>query len=620
MSLSALEQLRHEAALTRSSASVAPASRSPSWLRRGARWLDWFIPATVRQEAREELFRARVSVGVAWLAFVLFVSLAAIRASDGKWTTMGINLGQAATLVGFALALRKFGRLRVLILASITTIYVSLVAVVLVSAGAGFTLPGVGMAIMPLCATLLSGVSAGAVWAAFSCAANAALGVLAATGHIPYKRPIEGLLPEHLTLFVLTLLMYFIAMLYEFRKAESLEQVEALERERHAADAKSKLVEAERLAALGQIAAMAAHEINNPLSYVMNSLEHVQAWLGKAAPPEPVLEAVQDTLDGVHRIRRIVDDLRDYACPNEETAVADVHRAIVTALKTAEGHTRPRARVTTALDDVPPVFANHGRLVQVILNFVVNAAQAIPEGRAAMNEIAVRAFERADGKVCVEVSDTGPGIRDSIIDHVREPFFTTKSRGEGSGLGLALSDHILQRCGGSLEIQSSSRGAVVRAILVAAPRTSVSPQFAVSRAPSSVPPATRGLRILVIDDEPLVARSIGRRLKEHDMTVALSGAEALALLDGGGAFDAILCDVMMPELTGMDVYDLIRERHPQMLEKIIFMTGGMFTERAARFRASVENTFLSKPLDVRQIRQAMEGTSAGPVPIAGILR
>lgn len=587
------------------------ASRPPTWLRRGARWLDFFIPERVRKESQEQLFRARISVGVAWLTFALFLSLAAIRASNGKWTLMGINLGQATVLAAFAFALRKFGRLRPLIHASITAIYLSLIVIALVSAGAGFTLPGVALALMPLCATLLSGSYAGAVWTAFSCAANAALALLAATGRIPYHKPSEGLFPEHLTLFMLTLLMYFIATLYEFRKAESLEQMEALERERLAANAKTKLVEAERLAALGQIAAMAAHEINNPLSYVLNSLEHVQAWLYKADPPAQVTEAVHDTLDGVHRIRRIVDDLRDYARPNEdEGAVADVHRAIVTALKTAEGHTRPRARVTTELDDVPPVFSNHGRLVQVVLNFIVNAAQAIPEGRAAQNEITVRAFERPGGKVCVEVLDTGPGIRDSIIEHVREPFFTTKSRGEGSGLGLALSDHILQRCGGSLEIESSPRGAVVRAVLVAAPRVTVSPPPTVSRMPSSGPPTVRGLRILVIDDEPLVARSVSRRLKEHQLTSAASGAQALALLDGGAEFDAILCDVMMPELTGMDVYDLIRARHPKMLEKIIFMTGGMFTERAARFKESVQNTFLSKPLDVRKVRQAMAATSS----------
>lgn len=580
-------------------------SRSPEWLRRGARRLDWFIPETLR-ESQEEFFRARVAVGVAWLTFSLFASLAVVRAADGKWSRMGINLAQAAILAGFPFALRKFGRLHLMVQASISAIYLSLVIVSLAAAGGGFTLPGVAMALMPLCATLLSGMYAGAVWTVLSCAANAALGFLVVVGRLPYHRPLEGLFAEHITLLALTLLMYLMGSLYELRKEESLEQVEALEHERLAADAKAKLVEAERLGALGQIAAMAAHEINNPLSYVMNSMEHVQGFLRNADAPAPVTEAVQDTLDGVHRIRRIVDDLRDYAGANEDqTAVADVHRAIVTALKTAEGHTRPRARVTTALDDVPPVFANHGRLVQVVLNFIVNAAQAIPEGRAAQNEIAVRAFERPDGKVCIEVSDTGPGIRDSIIDRVREPFFNTKARGEGSGLGLALSDHILQRFGGSLEIQSSARGAVVRAILVAAPRSSFSPEPTSSRTRSSGPAVSRGLRVLVIDDEPLVARAIGRRLKEHELTTAQSGPAALALLDGGARFDAILCDVMMPELTGMDVYDLIRERHPEMLQRIIFMTGGMFTERAARFRESVQNTFLSKPLDVKEVRQAM---------------
>jgi signal transduction histidine kinase/CheY-like chemotaxis protein len=582
--------------------------------------LDWFIPADVSERPDEGLFRARVAVGIACIAALVFSIFALVRALGGQSLLVVMNVAQALTMSAFPFALRRTGRLELLVRLELGAAFVSFVGVSVLYLGGGLSMPTMGLAILPLLATLLSGRREGGLWAVAACVASAGLGFLARAEYIAYRRSKEGLLAEHTMLLVVTLLLYLVGVLYEHRKRESLERIAILERARHAADrdriaaeAKAHVAEADRLAALGQITAMAAHEINNPLSYVTNNLEHLERWAQSSTAPADVREAGRDAMEGVARIRRIVDDLRNYARPDDgDGAIADARQAVTIALKTAEGHTRPRARVVTRFDDVPPVYANQSRLVQVVLNFVVNAAQAIPEGRAAENEIAVRVFQRPDDHVVIEVEDTGPGIPDSIIGRVKEPFFTTKGRGEGSGLGLALSDHVLQRFGGSLEIMSGPRGAVVRAVLNPAPRDAAVPAPQRALMPSLVPVSTASLSVLVVDDEKLVARALARRLREHHLTIVGTGREALELLDGGARFDAILCDLMMPELTGMDVYDLVLERHPDAARRMVFMSGGTFTENARRFRQRVARPFLDKPLEVEKVRETLRALVEGP--------
>jgi DNA-binding NtrC family response regulator len=129
--------------------------------------------------------------------------------------------------------------------------------------------------------------------------------------------------------------------------------------------------------------------------------------------------------------------------------------------------------------------------------------------------------------------------------------------------------------------------------------------------PSPVPAsgdarAPRAAQVLIIDDEAMVARAIQRCLREHDVRIAPGGREALALLDAGETFDLVLCDLMMPELSGMDVYDAIRDRHPALLDRVVFMTGGTFTDRAQEFRASITNPFLEKPLQTDKLLDLVE--------------
>jgi CheY-like chemotaxis protein len=258
------------------------------------------------------------------------------------------------------------------------------------------------------------------------------------------------------------------------------------------------------------------------------------------------------------------------------------------------------------LEALPRVVGSESRLVQVFLNLLVNAAQAMPEGRVRDHEIAIAARTAGD-RVLVDVSDDGRGIPPELIDRVMEPFFTTKAVGEGTGLGLALCEGIVRSFGGSMAIESVPGRTVVTIGL---------PMAVAPPSPSPIPPpvlrsaSDAGWRVLVVDDEDDVARAIGRLLPPQAVTVVHSGREALALLSEGQRFDLILCDVMMPDLTGMDVFERLRTANREAAEAMVFMTAGTFTERTQRFRASVPNIFLDKPIAMTTLRALMAAHEA----------
>jgi CheY-like chemotaxis protein/anti-sigma regulatory factor (Ser/Thr protein kinase) len=268
---------------------------------------------------------------------------------------------------------------------------------------------------------------------------------------------------------------------------------------------------------------------------------------------------------------------------------------------------RPRASVHEQYDAAPVVEASAVRLEQVFVNLLVNAAQAIPEGDPDGNEVTVRVRLEGD-RVVVEVSDTGTGIPAEILDKVFDPFFTTKPRGVGTGLGLPTSLGIVTSFGGEITVTSTvGVGTTFRVSL---------PAFSEDvRVPhSSVPPplSETGLakplrmRLLVVDDEPLVADMLFRALsEEHDVTVTTDAKTALDYLLGGGEYDLIFCDLLMPKMSGMDLYEELRSRRPGLEERIVFMTGGAFTERAAQFLAVVPNPKMSKPFDLREIERVL---------------
>ena len=569
------------------------------WASQLSGFVDGFVPPSLPASS-DEGDRARLALRVTWLMVLVFLVLAATHALAGSHREAVINVALSLMMLAGPYLVRRTGRFSAVLNVILALVFAAVVALSVTARGAGLTAATVALAEVPLFATLLGGVRVGAAWAALSVAAGALIGLLGRAGLITDRAPAAGrLFDEHASLAIITATLFGVAVLYERRKAAALRTIAALDEERRRAEADriraaadAEVSRAERLASLGRIAASAAHEINNPLSFVTGGIEHAAANLPPSASPE-VHEALADALDGARRIRRIVEDLRAGTRPEEEPARAvDAARAARTALKMAEGHTRPRARVRVELPELPRVVGEESRLVQVFLNLVVNAAEAIPEGRRDAHEIAVTGRREGDA-VVVEVRDTGAGIPPDLLARVKEPFFTTKPVGEGTGLGLSLCDNIVRSFGGSIDIESRPGATAARVTL------RVSPEPAPAEPPPPAPPrpsAPGTLRVLVVDDEPLVARALARMLRPHDVTVASSGRDALRCVREA-RFDVIFCDLMMPDLSGMDVYDALRGTDPSVADAIVFMSGGAFTDRAAAFRAGVANRFLAKPID-----------------------
>jgi len=404
-----------------------------------------------------------------------------------------------------------------------------------------------------------------------------------------------------------------------------------------------RLARSDRMASLGTLAAGVAHEINNPLGFVLMNLdgvleglpallqriaalreamaarlgtfeaERILAGVGLPATIEPVDDLMVHTRDafvGAQRVKDIVADLRTFARVEAEgTALGPVRveRALDVALNLATHHIKHRCRIRREIGPTPEALADEGRLSQVLLNLVVNAAQA-PDGLEA-KEVVLRAGVR-DDRIVLEVSDNGGGIATEHLGRVFEPFFTTKAPGEGSGLGLAISREIVRGFGGELEVESVvGLGATFRVVLPLAPVDAEE----VSEPAEEVTPASGPWRprVLVVDDEPLMLRALERRLdREYDVTCVGSGELAVESLDQGGRWDMILCDVVMPGLDGAAVYRWVQSHRAELLGRLVFMTGGAVTRESRRFLEQTTNLVLPKPLDVRQLVGLMRGLMA----------
>ncbi len=220
-----------------------------------------------------------------------------------------------------------------------------------------------------------------------------------------------------------------------------------------------QLVAAGRLAAVGTMARGVAHEINNPLTYVLSGLQFVAEdlrELGHHLPPDRLAEleaAIADARRGADQVRFIVSDLQAYSRDRDRLEPVQLEHALDLAASMASNHLRDRVRLLRDYGGVPPVWANEARLGQVFLNLLVNAAQAIPEGRPDQNTIRIRA-RAEDGWAVVEVKDSGCGIPAHIRERIFDPFFTTKAVGEGTGLGLFIADGIVKGMGGSIRFES----------------------------------------------------------------------------------------------------------------------------------------------------------------------
>ncbi len=370
----------------------------------------------------------------------------------------------------------------------------------------------------------------------------------------------------------------------------------------------ARLALADRMASLGTLAAGVAHEINNPLSYVVGNLAFVREALaaGAATPPEALTQARQaldEANEGAARVRQIVGDLRALSRSGEDRREpVDVGAAVRSAANVAAGVLRPCAALRLELDPTPPVLGDPARLGQVFLNLLVNAGQAIGEGRPEANAITVRTAIEPDGRVRVEVSDTGPGIPPEVLPRIFAPFFTTKPAGQGTGLGLAICQQAVEGMGGVMEARSRpGEGATFTLLLPPAP-VALRPAGV---APAAVPRA----RVLVVDDEPYVGKTMRRILGgSHDVEVVSSAQAALERLAQPPAPDVILCDLMMPGMTGMDLHAALLARDPAAAGRMVFVTGGALHEASRRFIAAVANPVLEKPFATDLLRGVVAET------------
>jgi signal transduction histidine kinase/CheY-like chemotaxis protein len=367
----------------------------------------------------------------------------------------------------------------------------------------------------------------------------------------------------------------------------------------------AQLVQADRLVAIGTLAAAVGHEINNPLSYVQSGLDFVVDELCTVrGGADPSLAEVRSVLDdmrsGIQRIRSVARDLRTFARSDQDSRrPLQLREVLDSSIDMARNEIRHRATLVKEYGVVPCVEANESRLGQVFLNLLINAAHSIPEGAAGQNEIRVATRTDGAGSAVVEITDTGCGISPRDLDRIFEPFFTTKPAGIGTGLGLSICRNVVTALGGTICAQSDvGKGSTFRLVL---------PPARVSPPPPDAPPSPRPAdiarrRILVVDDEPLVGTAIRRSLAvQHDVTVLTSAREAHELIARGERFDAIVCDLMMPEMTGMEFHDGLAAAAPDQAARIVFMTGGAFTANAREFLARVRNPRLEKPFEPAEL-------------------
>lgn len=234
--------------------------------------------------------------------------------------------------------------------------------------------------------------------------------------------------------------------------------------------AESKLLITDRLASIGMLAAGVAHEINNPLTFVGGSLDLVDRFRDSTVPAEraKVVSSLAAAKIGVDRIARIVRDLLRLARPESDESLVDLQATIDLAARMAQREMESRARFVTEIGELPPVRGSEARLGQVILNLLINAAQAMPEGSPESHEIRVVTRESSDGRAVIEVRDDGAGIAPELLPRVFEPFFTTKPAGIGTGLGLPMCQQVLTAMGGEIDIESTvGVGTTVRVTLPA---------------------------------------------------------------------------------------------------------------------------------------------------------
>jgi signal transduction histidine kinase len=386
-------------------------------------------------------------------------------------------------------------------------------------------------------------------------------------------------------------------------------------------DRELRRLQSEKLASIGMLAAGVAHEINNPASFVLANVDALAGILrkvdetlrfdniysnnsGLANMLFDAMTVVQESKEGMARIHRIARDLHSFSRVDDDAnSLSDVNSAVDSALTMLRSELRYRATVERSLRATKLVRASAARLGQVFLNLLVNAAHALADLHPRRNRLYVRS--RDDGShVVVEIEDNGPGIPPEIMPRIFESFFTTKPPELGTGLGLPISLDIVRRAGGELTAESEAgRGAIFRVRLPAA----VGVPMAKTRSSLTSLKAIQRRRVLAVDDEALLLKAFQRMLvSHHDIETKLGAREALRCFGQDRRFDVVLCDLQMPDMSGVELYAAVKQQWPDLADRFIFITGGAFSAEARRFLEDPNITCINKPFQLRELLELIE--------------
>jgi two-component system NtrC family sensor kinase len=392
----------------------------------------------------------------------------------------------------------------------------------------------------------------------------------------------------------------------------------------------SKLVQTEKLAALGQMVTGVAHELSNPLTSILAYAQRLLLRGDAAGRTEEAQKIYQEAERASTILRQLLLNARETQPERRRVSLNQV------VLQTVElqrlGLPAERIRLNLELDPVPPsVHGDAGQLQQVLMNLVGNARQAIEESGKGGN-IWVRTKRTEEGRVFLEVNDDGPGIPEAIMARIFDPFFTTKPAGVGTGLGLAIVLGIVREHGGQLKVSSPPGGGAVFTIELPAtseagfpsarPAEAGEQRARLSRAEHAAEPshgaahlrAARPL-VLVVEDEPTVARLIADVLEDEGMS-------AEVLMDGRAAldraarehYDLVICDMKMPGLDGQNFYKALVRAGNSLRGRFLFVTGDEVASQTQKFLERYHLPHVAKPFRVEELTEKVKQVLAGKTP------
>ena len=384
----------------------------------------------------------------------------------------------------------------------------------------------------------------------------------------------------------------------------------------------------DHMISLGTFAAGVAHEINNPLSALIGNLDLLTEEAAEPRGPKPNNHRRQPALlrsgsafqnllkeanEAAERVRLIVQDVNIYSRkPEDVSAELNIEVVVESSLRMARHEIRDRARVVKDFAPTPSVYGHEGRLGQVFVNLIANAAQSIAKGRPEYNQITISTGTEESGRVFVEIADTGVGIAPEVLPRIFDPFFTTKPVGLGTGIGLAISRRLLAALDGTLVVQSQlGKGSVFRVSLPAyrGEPVIVAPNVAIA------PMVERRGRVLLIEDEPTVRAEMEQALAPTQDVISTGRArDALRLLTTGHAFDIIFCEGVMPQMTGIEFYKSLKQAESSQTDRIVFVSGKAVTGESARFIGEARNIVIRRPLHMGRLRAlAARFATEGPL-------